>query len=314
MDTETARRRALAFRRARIALLVLVVGWFFLPYDVRTRIPIWVPFLAALAVEVQFFVGGWLDARRGIVRRHRVDRRPQPHDVAELGGERWLEPESVDEPEDEEEPELDEELEPEEPEPPRRRRILEPLIVLALVGGIVFLASRPSGWDAVSAEDRERAERLFSREASRIAGRDVRVDCDTSGEYVGFVQDADGAAIVGGDQAYVTPSICDTLYQLAFKDRVQSFPRTGRAIAVLAHEAWHLRGVRGEGVANCYAFQSGVETGANLGLPESEARAMMREQLATNAVDSAGDPQYLVSKECRDGGAHDLRPEDDRFP
>ena len=80
---------------------------------------------------------------------------------------------------------------------------------------------------------------------------------------------------------------------------MRSFPRTARAIAVLAHEAQHLKGVRNEGLANCYGFQSGVEIGVNLGLPESRARAMMQEQLATNASDSGLNVQYRVPADCR---------------
>ncbi len=135
---------------------------------------------------------------------------------------------------------------------------------------------------------------MFSREASLIAGHEAEVTCDERGEFVGFVQDADGAAEVGGRNAFLTPAICDTLYQLAFKDRVQSFTRTARAIAVLGHEAQHLRGVQNEGLANCYGFQSGVAIGVNLGLSESRAREMMREQLASNASDSRANPEYRV--------------------
>ena len=62
------------------------------------------------------------------------------------------------------------------------------------------------------------------------------------------------------------------LYQLAFEHRTQSFPRTARAIAVLAHESWHLQGVSNEGLANCYGFQSGVRIGVDLGLSEGTAR------------------------------------------
>jgi hypothetical protein len=120
--------------------------------------------------------------------------------------------------------------------------------------------------------------------------------------------------VVGGSQAYLTPSICDTLYQLAFKHRVQSFPRTGRAIAVLAHESWHLHGVGDEGLANCYGFQSGVRIGVDFGLSESRARAMMRQQLATNAEDAGADAQYLVPRGCHDGGSYDLDPGTPGFP
>ena len=289
------RQRARVFRRARIAVLALVIGYFFLPYGVRAWIPVWLVFLAALGLEVQFFVGGYLQRKRGRPAPS-PDAGPQPRDLAELGSPWWWQV-------------------PMEPGGrPYRRYVLEAVVGLLLVAGILYYASRPHGWDAVSAADQARAEDVYSREASRIAGHPARIGCDSSGEYVGFVQDADGVAVVGGTQAYITPSICDTLYQLAFKHRVQSFSRTARALAVLAHESWHLHGVSNEGLANCYGFQSGVELGVNLGLAESKARAMMREQLATNTSASARRPEYLVPAGCRDGGSEDLQPAEAGFP
>ena len=59
---------------------------------------------------------------------------------------------------------------------------------------------------------------------------------------------------------------------------------------------------------------SGVEIGRHLGLSESRGRAMMREQLATNASDSGPNSQYLVPPTCRNGGAADLRPSVSAFP
>ena len=185
---------------------------------------------------------------------------------------------------------------------------------LAIVAVILYFAARPSGWDAVSSANQAKAEAVFSREASLIAGHEAEVTCDTSGQHVGIVQDADGSAEVGGRQAFLTPAICDTLYQLAFKDRVQSFARTARAIAVLGHEGQHLKGVRNEGLANCYGFQSGVAIGVNLGLSENRARELMREHLATNASDSGSNVQYRVPSGCRDGGQDDLNPGAAAFP
>jgi hypothetical protein len=305
-----------AFRRAQVAVLALVVGYFFLPYGVRAWIPPWLPFLSALALEAHFFLGGYLQARRGLGTPPKPDRGPQPRDLEDLGGSPWPDEDAEEDVEDEPEPEELDELEPDEPErrAGRGRSLLEAAAVLAVVAGILFVASRPHGWDAVSSADRARAEARFSSEATRIAGHPVRIGCDTSGTHVGFVQESDGVAVVGGDRAYITPAICDTLYQLAFKGRVQSSARTGRALAVLAHEAWHLRGTRDEGLANCYGFQSGVQIGVALGLSESRARAMMREQLASNASDAAANPQYLVPTGCRDGGANDLHPNVDAFP
>jgi hypothetical protein len=299
-------RRARLFRWARVGVLALVVGYFFLPYEVQAVIPVWLVFLLALGLEVQFFVGGWRQAQRG-EQRGPVDRGPQPRDIEELG------------------PQYDE-FEPVTLFPsdwysrpvaaarPYWRYVAEALGGLAVVALILYFAVRPSGWDSVSSANQAKTEAALSREASRIAGHPAQITCDDSGQQVGYVQDADGVAEVGGDQAYLTPAICDTLYQLAYKDRVQSFPRTARAIAVLAHEAWHLKGVRNEGLANCYGFQSGVEIGQHLGLSERRARAMMREQLATNVSDSQSNVQYRVPSGCSSGGADDLRPAEPAFP
>ena len=307
--TLALRRRARAFRRARLVVLALVVLYFFLPYEVQAWIPVWLPFLAALGLEVQFFLGGYLQTRGGGPRiQAPPDRAPQARDLADLGG--WW---SGDEPEDDEF-DFAERAELEEVRSPYWRYALEAVAAVAIVAGVLFYASRPHGWDAVSAADKTRAEAAFSREASLIAGHPAQIDCDESGEFVGFVQDADGAAAVGGDQAYLTPEICHTLYQVAFMDRIESHPRAGRAIAVLAHESWHLRGVRDEGLANCYGFQSGVQIGVNLGLSENTARGLMREQLATNASDARSNPQYLVPGGCRDGGSEDLNPAESDFP
>jgi hypothetical protein len=299
-------RRARLHRLALVAVLALVVGYFFLPYEVQAVIPVWLLFLAALGLEVEFFVGGWRQARQGVVREV-PDRGPQPRDLEELGAQP-----------DEFEPlslfPTDWYRAPEAAPHRQWRYVAEAAAGLAIVAVILYFAVRPSGWDAVSSANQAKAEAALSREASLIAGHPAQVTCDDSGQQVGYVLDADGVAEVGGRQAYLIPEICNTLYQLAFKHRVQSFARTARAIAVLGHESQHLKGVRNEGLANCYGFQSGVELGVNLGLSESRARAMMREQLATNASDAAGHPQYLVPSGCRDGGSEDLNPAAPGFP
>ena len=302
------RRRARVFRRARIAVLALVVGYFFLPYGVRAWIPVWLPFFAALGLEVSFFLGGYLQRSQGHA-PEKPDRGPQPRDLADLGAVPEFEAPRLFPPHW-----YSEAPAPVEAPPRYWRYVAEAVVAIALVAGILFYASRPQGWDAVSATNRTRAEATFSHEASLIAGHPAHIRCDTSGQYVGFVHDADGLAFVGGTRTYLTPSICDTLYQLAFKHRVQSFSRTARALAVLAHESWHLQGVSNEGLANCYGFQSGVEIGLHLGLSKGTARAMMREQLATNATDSGANAQYRVPSGCRDRGSADLHPGAAGFP
>ena len=131
---------------------------------------------------------------------------------------------------------------------------------------------------------------MLSFEAARIAGHAADVHCDARGDAVGVVQHADGIAEVGGRNAYLTPDICYRLYRLKYKGDEGAFSQTARAIAVLAHEAWHLHGETDEGITNCYGFQSGVALGRRLGLSEGTAARMMRQQLADNAIDAGVSP------------------------
>ena len=67
-------------RRLRIAGIALVVAWFLVP-GLRDWIPVWVPFLAFAALELNYLVGGLRD--RGSPRRTR-GRSPQESDISEL--------------------------------------------------------------------------------------------------------------------------------------------------------------------------------------------------------------------------------------
>jgi hypothetical protein len=317
-------------RRLRLAAVALVLLWFVVP-GLRDWIPIWLPFLAFAALEVHFLVTGLREPRRP--RRSR-GRSPQEGDVEDLGGDEWLEPVLVEvdgrevwvpagaDDEDQEYEAYDDEDDGaghEEPaSPPARRRPrlarVEGVIALAALGLALLLFLPDRGWRGLDDAAQARTERLLSEEASRIAGHEARIRCDAKGEEVGIVQHADGVAEIGGTNAFLTPAICYRLHRLAFEDDEGAFSQTARAIAVLAHEAWHLRGERDEGVTNCYAFQSGVALGQRLGLSEGTAARMMRQQLADNATFARSAPEYLVPGECRNGGRLDLDPSGSRFP
>jgi hypothetical protein len=333
---ETAVRTAFPTWALRLALVGFVLLWIFGPYELRSAVPIWIPFAVALGLELQFL---WSAVRQPSARS--LDRRPQAGDrerfgydddgselllVHDEGRELWI-PYAGET--DEELEELiadarewaaDDELSP-APAPPVRqrafwppvRRFLTGLAIVGVLGFAVWFVEARTGWNSVSGEERIAAVERFSDEASRIAGKPVTIGCDEARDYVGFVQHADGVALVGGDRAYLTPEICHDLYRLAFDDEVDS-SRTGRALAVLAHEAWHLRGEGNEGRTECYALQSGVELGRRLGLSDERARQLMRQQLTENALRTGSSVEYLVPLECRDGSGLDLRPSDARFP
>jgi hypothetical protein len=316
----------------RVALVVFVLVWLFGPYELRSAVPIWLPFLIALGLELQFVVG----ALRAPPAR-RPDRRPQAVDlerygyeedadelllVREGGEELWI-PYSGEAEEEvatliaEERERRIEEASAPPPPPPERRRppfrsFLPALGVVAALALVLWVAEGRTGWSGLDESTRTATTARLSEEASRVAEKPVTIRCDDAGEFVGAVQHADGVAVVGGDLAYLTPDRCHSLYRLAFEGEIKS-SQTGRALAVLAHEAWHLRGVSDEATTECYALQTGVEVGRRLGLSTDRARQLMRQQLVENALHT-GSPEYLVTSDCRDGGALDLHPDSTTFP
>jgi hypothetical protein len=196
---------------------------------------------------------------------------------------------------------------------PPLRRFVAGLGLVAGLALIFWVVESRTGWNGLDASTRAEAAARFSAEASRVADKPVTVRCDESGRHVGAVQHADGVAVVGGDLAYLTPERCLDLYRLAFKGEVRS-SHTAQALAVLAHEAWHLRGVSDEGTTECYALQTGVEIGRRLGLSADRARELMRQQSVENRLRSQASPAYRLPPDCRDGGRLDLRPDAAGFP
>ena len=332
----------------RLFLLGFAVVYLASP-GLQLWLPPLIPFLAAAAVEAQFFFSG---ARAGRRRRAFADPGPQPQDLDEFGWARHTvtvgfgEAELALRPGELGSDEIAEWLElhrdelaalgpgrhelaaistvsspvlpyvPPPPAPPSRRlqvRLLQALVVLALFAGLFFLDTRSEHWQHLSASARAATVTALDRQATRIAGHPADVICDTAGHHVGSIQDADGLAVVGGRRAWLTPQICYQLYLIRHTGRAAG-AATGQAVAVLAHEAWHLHGESSEALANCFAYQSGVHVGEALGLAASTARGLMRQQLADNSSDFADTPAYIVPSGCRQGGSFDLHLDGRYFP
>ena len=280
----------------RVALVAFVLAWILGPSELRDGVPILVVFLVALGLEVSFVATAL---------RHRPVRAPD-RSPQQVDRERYGFP--VDEGDEDDEDDWWD-----QPTASPLRRFAVGLALIAALVAVVVLVDRSSGWSSVPGERRAEAVARFSDEASQISGKDVSVRCDEARDYVGAVQHADGVAVVGGDLAILTPEICFDLYRLAFDGEVTG-SRTGRAVAVLAHEAWHLRGEADESTVECYALQSGVTLGRRLGLDEDDARRLMRQQLVENELRGVGSLEYRLTSECRNGGDLDLDPATDRFP
>lgn len=267
-------------------------------------IPFWLPFAILAALELELVVRGVRERRLGAATKAASRRLPGADD-ADLG---WVE--AVDE---NGEPVL-------VPAAPRTRRSTRLPLALVLVVGLGLFAyayrvDRDSGWSSVPATERARAERRFTAEAARIAGREVTVRCDDGYAFTGVGSDAAGVAFIPRSLAYLDPGICRSLYRVTFEDRLGGRDDAAFAITVLAHEATHLRGVRNEAETECFALQEGVTLGQRLGLDIDTARDLMRSQLDRDLSDaSVQRVDYRLPPGCRDGGALDLRPADPRFP
>jgi hypothetical protein len=164
----------------------------------------------------------------------------------------------------------------------------------------------------------------LSRIASEIARRDVSIRCEgASGEIVGVDGESGRTEFFGkkpADESFLLEGICQRLHTYARLSRSMpdcSLPCDGSAIETawslnaLAHESYHLAGIRNEARTECYALQAIDFVARELGADEQQAR-----QLAIFAFNELPErmPDEYSSPECRNGGKLDLRPNDPVWP
>ncbi len=183
---------------------------------------------------------------------------------------------------------------------------------LAIV--VTLLAAVAVGWAAHSTVEKRADERRLARIAGEIAGRDVSVRCqslvgelvDVDSEYGSVEFDRTGRP---GDVAKLDHGICTTLAKLSRGDRVP-LERSALAVEALAHESYHLAGVKDEAATQCYGLQAMRWVAARLGLTPADASAYVAEALRRYPTL----PEAYRSAECRERGQLDLHPESGVFP
>ena len=185
-------------------------------------------------------------------------------------------------------------------------------------------------WWIAERQDRRGNEQRLSAIASQIAGRAVRVSCPGPvGRLIGWdiVEgsvrfDADGKP---HEETKIRRQSCAELDALAEGRRGKELecirrtaiacgrngPETVMAVDVLAHESWHLHGEIDEALTECRSLQTLAWTAQQLGATAAQGHAMARAQF-TGAYEEM--PQAYRSGACVEGGALDLRPDDERFP
>ena len=153
--------------------------------------------------------------------------------------------------------------------------------------------------------------------ASELAGRHVTIRCEgTSGALTGAHGESGRTGFDGNKPAsvaYLQEGICRTLHAYARTLKAgqscvlpcEEPLEIAWSLNTLAHESYHLAGVRNEAQTECYALQAIDFVARRLGASPDQARALAAfsfDQLPRRM------PHEYSSPECRDGGGFDLRP------
>ena len=182
------------------------------------------------------------------------------------------------------------------------------LVALLLVGiGVGLLLVQ--GLQAHEREDR------LGAIASESAGREVAVRCQGR---IGAAFDAtaeDGSVPFdsrGRPAGYTNLKrrVCAALDAFA-ADPTDATERELNALDTIAHEAWHLAGIRSESEAQCRALQTIALVARRLGADDIVAQSLA--DRFERDVQPRLRAEYRTA-ECRDGGPLDLRPADPVWP
>ena len=181
-------------------------------------------------------------------------------------------------------------------------------------------------------EHRERAqnESRLGEVTSAIAQRSVAVDCPGFWRELVDVKGEDGSVhfdVAGrpSDSAELSGGTCDRLEEFSRAETKPAFDcllpddryckrevvETARALSTLAHEAYHLAGVRDEAATECYAIQTVDFVTERLGATATQGRIVSAWAARTSARTH---PAEYHSEECRRGGALDLEPGTPSWP
>jgi hypothetical protein len=177
---------------------------------------------------------------------------------------------------------------------------------------------------------REQNEARLSGVASAIAQRSVGVECPGFWRQLVDVRGEDGSVefdVAGrpSDTASLSGRTCDRLEDFSRAGTKPAFDcllpddrqckrevvETARALSTLAHEAYHLAGVRDEAAAECYATQTVDFVTEKLGATAAQGKVVA---IWAERTSPRTHPEEYHSPECRAGGALDLEPRTAAWP
>jgi hypothetical protein len=176
----------------------------------------------------------------------------------------------------------------------------------------------------------EQNEARLGEVASAVAQRSVGVDCPGFWRRLADVRAEDGSVrfdVAGrpSDTAQLSGPTCDRLEDFSRAGTKPAFDclvpddrhcrrevvETARALATLAHESFHLAGIRDEAAAECYATQTVDFVAQKLGATAAQGKLVATWAARTSPRTH---PEEYHSQECRPGGALDLEPRTAAWP
>ncbi|TMM35392.1 MAG: hypothetical protein E6F93_00125 [Actinobacteria bacterium] len=159
--------------------------------------------------------------------------------------------------------------------------------------------------------------------ASELARRHVTIRCEgLSGALTGAGGESGRTEFVNGKPvsvSYLQEGVCQTLHSYARSLRAgpacllpcERPLEIEWSLNTLAHESYHLAGVRNEAATECYALQAIDFVARRLGASPDQGRALAA--FSFDQLPRRMPPEYS-SPECRDGGRFDLHPGDPSWP
>ena len=195
---------------------------------------------------------------------------------------------------------------------------------MRLIAAVLLILGALAAVGFAHREKRVREQDRLAAIASDLASRPVGVRCP------GFLATLVNVRTEGGTVQFdgqgrpasstkLSPETCKSLQQIEHFDftcvqrgdcTFKQF-RAAWAIHTLAHEAFHLRGIESEAMAECYALQNTAFVAERLGIGDATARRLQKWVYDRGYPN---EPDDYRSEECRDGGQLDLRPETAGFP
>ena len=195
---------------------------------------------------------------------------------------------------------------------------------MRLIAAVLLILGALAAVGFAHRERRVREQDRLATIASDLAGRSVGVRCPGFLATLVNVRTEGGTVEFDGEgrpasSTKLSPETCKSLQRIDRFDfscvqrgdcTFKQF-RAAWAVHTLAHEAFHLRGIESEAMAECYALQNTAFVAEGLGIDDATAQ---RIQTWVYVKGYPNEPDEYRSDECRDGGELDLRPGSPAFP